>query len=95
MDKQIRKFKKIVSTYLYLQKENISKIWGKPSRHSDNEIWFYPAPFWSIFRDEVIFIFDEDIVVDVAIIRYFLWKEYQYIFYYENETPEYKIFRNF
>ena len=95
MDKQIRKLKKIVSLHLHQTKEDIRKTWGKPSRRSDNEVWFYYRYRWIFFRDEVVFIFEEDIVVDVSITQYLLWIEYQHIFYYENETPEYKIIKNF
>jgi len=95
MDKQIRKLKKLVGLHLRQNKEDITKIWGKPSAYSDNEVWFYSDYRWGIFRDEIAFIFEEDIVVDITITQYFLWIEYLYIFYYEHETPEYKIIKNF
>ena len=95
MDKQIRKLKKLVGLYLLQHKGDIRRIWGEPAKYSDNEVWFYSRYRWGIFRDEIAFIFEDDIVVDVSIVQYLLWIEYQHIFYYENGTPEYKIIKNF
>jgi len=91
MDKQIQKLKKLVDCFLYRSRENILKEWGKPLKHSDNEIWFYSQYRWLIFRDEITFIFQEDVVEDIMIAQYIFGKEYKNIFYYEGKDPEYKV----
>lgn len=63
---------------------------GIPSKKSDNEAWFYRKFRLSLFNDEIVFIFEEDVVVDICINKYFLWVEVKSIFYMQYQNPEYK-----
>lgn len=94
MDKQVQKLKKLIDNFLYSSKENILKEWGDPLKHSDNEIWFYNKYRWGIFKDEIGFIFEEDFVADITITQFIFWNEYQNIFYYEGQIPEYRIMKS-
>ena len=91
MDKQIQKLKNLVENHLYQSKDELKSIFGNPSKRSDDEIWFISKRKWLIFRKEIIFIFDNNKVVDIALSEYILWAEYRRIFYYQNSVPEYKI----
>jgi len=44
-----------------------------------------------IFCDEVTFIFEEEKVIDITITQYLLGIELCNIFYFENQSPEYKV----
>jgi len=93
MDKQIQKLKRLVDGFLHTHREDILKEWGKPLKHSDNEIWFYKQYHWGICRDEIAFVFEEDIVADIMIAQYIFCVEYQNIYYYEGQDPEYKVMK--
>ena len=95
MDKQIRKLKTLVDKHLNQKKEQIAKEWKKPLKESDNEIWFFRKYRWFLFCDEVAFIFEEDRVIDIAVTEYILGIELRNIFYYENQSPEYKVINLF
>ena len=95
MDKQVRKLKKLVGKYLNQRKEQITKEWKNPLKESDKEILFFRKYRWFLFWDEVAFIFDEDKVIDIAVTEYILGIEFCNIFYYENQSPEYKVINLF
>lgn len=95
MDKQVRKLKKLVGKYLNQTKEQITKEWKNPLKESDKEILFFRKYRWFLFWDEVAFIFDEDKVIDIAVTEYILGIEFCNIFYYENQSPEYKVINLF
>ena len=95
MDKQVRKLKKLVGKYLNQTKEQITKEWKNPLKESDKEILFFRKYRWFLFWDEVAFIFDEDKVIDIAVTEYILGIEFCNIFYYENQSPEYKVVNSF
>lgn len=93
MDEQIQKLKCLVGNFLHTSREDILKTWGNPLQHSDNDVWFYNKYRLGVFKDEITFIFEEDIVTDIMIAQYIFWKEYQNIFYYEGEDNEYKVMK--
>lgn len=95
MDKQVRKLKTLVDKHPNQTKEQIAKKWKNPLKESDNEIWFFRKYRWFLFWDEVAFIFDEDKVIDITITEYVLGIELRNIFYYENQSPEYKVVNSF
>jgi len=90
MDKQMLKLKKLIDQYLYKSKEDIAKAFAKPLKKSDGFAWFYREFSLGLFTYETIFIFDEDIVVDIVICKYFLWIEVRNTFYFEGQKPEYR-----
>ncbi|MBB6369663.1 hypothetical protein HNP36_000716 [Chryseobacterium shigense] len=91
MDKQVQQLKKLINENLHRSKSQILSVFGKPSKKSDCEIWFYRKFYISFFNDEIAFLFEEDTVVDICITRYFLWKEVKSIYYFEGKNPEYKV----
>lgn len=93
MDKQVQNLKNLIDIFLHKSKEDIQKEWGKPLKFSDNAIWFYKKYHWGIFKNEIGFVFEGDNVVDIMISQYIFWKEYKNIFYYEGETPEYRVMK--
>ena len=95
MDKQIQKLKKLVIKHLNQTKEQIYREWGKPLKDSDNEIWFFRKYHWLFFWDEVAFIFEEDKVIDITVTEYLLGIELRNIFFFEFQTPEYKVVNKF
>jgi len=91
MIKPIRKLKKLVGKYLYLHKNKILYDMGAPDIKSDDFIWFYTSHYFlDIFKLEIIFIFEEDVVVDISLTEYIFRREYSSTFYYENAVPEFK-----
>lgn len=72
MNKDIRKIKKLINEYLGKSKNEIRIIFGKPSKKSDNGVWFYRRFNLSLFNDEILFIFEENVVIDIATSKYFL-----------------------
>lgn len=95
MDKQVRKLKKLVDKHLNQPKEQIIKEWKKPLKESDNEIWSFRKYKWFLFCDEVAFIFEGDKVIDITVTEYLLGIELRSVFYYENQSPEYKVVNSF
>lgn len=95
MDKKVQKLKNLLSRYLGKSRDEILSSLGKPPDQSAYEIWFYKDPKFGLFRDENVFIFKEDRVVDIMITEYFLWKPVKNIFYYEGESPQFKIVKLF
>ncbi|HCM35933.1 hypothetical protein [Chryseobacterium sp.] len=93
MDRQIQKLQKLVKLHINQSKADLVNTYGRPCKYSDNEIWFYHEYRWGIFRDEITFIFQKNVVVDIMISQYIFWKEYKNIFYYEGKNPEYKIIK--
>lgn len=95
MDKQIRKLKKIVDKHLNQTRKQIAKEWKNPLKDSNNEIWFFRKYQWLIFWDEVAFIFEEDKVIDITVTEYFLGVELRNIYFFQYQTPEYKVVNSF
>ncbi|MCX8524618.1 hypothetical protein OF897_11905 [Chryseobacterium formosus] len=91
MDKNIVKLKKLVEKHLHQSKDEISSFFGQPLRKSDDFIWFFRVYKFNIFHEEIIFIFEEDKVVDIVLVIYFLWFKVKSIYYFENQNPEYKV----
>ena len=54
-------------------------------------MWVYLKIKLSPFNEEIIFIFDEDEVVDIVVSEYFLWIEIKNVYYFEGGSPEYKV----
>jgi len=90
MNKDVQKIKKLINENLSKSKNEIRIIFGTPSKKSDNEVWFYRKLNLSPFNYEMIFIFEDDVVIDISISKYFLWVEIKSIFYMEGQNPEYK-----
>lgn len=91
MTKDILKLKKLNDTFLHQSKSRILEEYGKPLKCSDDEVWYYSRHEWGILKDEIIFIFEENIVVDIVISQYFLWNCYQHVVYDKTKIPAYKI----
>lgn len=81
----------MVEKHLHHSKDEISSFFGQPSRKSDDYIWFFRMYKLNIFHEEIIFIFEEDKVIDIALVIYFLWFKVKSIYYFEHQSPEYKI----
>lgn len=86
MDTQIHKIDDLVKKYQFKSKLFIIKYWGNPTKYSEREAWFYKRYRWGIFKDEISFIFDENRVVEIGVIKYFLWMNISNIFYSEVKT---------
>ncbi|WP_312764738.1 hypothetical protein [Epilithonimonas sp.] len=92
MNKKIQKLKELVDKNLYRKKQEILRVFGAPSKRSDNYILFYDRyAYLGFIRDVTSFVLEEGIVVDIYITRYFLGKEIWDVFYYEEQKPEYKV----
>ena len=89
ISKDIKKLKKLITEYLGVSRNEIRSIFGTPSKKSDNEAWLYRKFRLNFFNNEVIFIFEDNVVVDISINKYFLWVEIKSIFYMEYQNPEY------
>ena len=89
-NRDIEKLRKLISENLGAPKNEIRKIFGTPSKKSDSGIWFFRKFRFSLFHDEIVFIFEDDLAVDISINKYFLWVEIKSIFYMEYQNPEYK-----
>ena len=90
MTKDVEKLRKLVNENLGASRNQIRKIFGTPSKKSDNGVWSYRNFRFSLFNDEVLFVFEDDVVVDISINKYFLWVETKSIFYMEYQNQEYK-----
>ncbi|MCX8525244.1 hypothetical protein OF897_15090 [Chryseobacterium formosus] len=90
MTKDIQKLKKLINENLGKSKTEIQIVFGTPSKKSDDGVWFYRKFHLSPYKDEILFIFDDDVVVDICTNKYFLWREVKSIFYMEGQNPEYK-----
>lgn len=93
MDRQIQKLKLLVERYMYFSKADLLKTLGKPNKKSDDFTWFYIRRRWGVFKEERIFIFHQDKVVDICILQYIAGIEFRNMFYYENQDPEYRTIR--
>lgn len=91
MDRQIQKLKKLIDENLYKSKAEVFKKFGKPHQRSDDEIWFYRKFSFSVFNDEISIIFEEDIVVDICLTRFFLWIEVKNVYYFDGPDPKFKV----
>ena len=94
MSRKITRLKKLIEQYCGQSKASILQAMGTPLKKSDDSIWFYRKISISPFNYEIIFIFEQDEVVDIAVDEYFLWIEISSVFYEEGGTPEYKV-RNY
>ncbi|MCY0976881.1 hypothetical protein PGH12_06910 [Chryseobacterium wangxinyae] len=88
--KQVERLRKLINENLYESKSDIQKRFGSPTKKSEHSIWFYRNFKLSPINYETIFIFEEDIVVDICIYEYFLAIEVKNIFYFEGKNPEFK-----
>ena len=95
MNKDIQKLKKLITEYLGISRNEVHRIYGALSKKSDNGVWFYRKFRFSLFSDEILFVFEDDVVVDISINKYFLLVEIKSIFYTEYQNPEYKEIRFF
>ena len=91
MNKKTQKLERLVEKYLNKPKQEIHHYFGEPQRNSDHEVSFYNHYKYGIFRNEIAFVFSEDKVVDIVITEYFLWIELYAIYYFEGQTPTYKV----
>lgn len=88
MDRKTQKIKFYLDKYLGKTKDDIEKEWGGDKRCEDN-LLIYNRTF-IFFKDEIIFFFAKDVVVDVAITEYFMGIAVCNIFYYKECNPSYK-----
>lgn len=91
MDNEVKKLKKLINENLHNSKSEIRRVFGKPSKKSDNEVWFYRNFRFSLFNDEIVFVFKNDKVAEISLTRYFMWEEIKNIYYLEGQNPEYKV----
>lgn len=91
MNKTIARLSVLIDQYLYKTKHYIEASLSKPLKKSDDFVWSYRYFGFNIINYEILFVFDEDIVVDIVICEYFLWVELRNTFYFEGETLEYRI----
>ena len=91
MDKQVQKLKNLLDKNIHKSKNEILKVFGRPSRKSDSEVWFYRRFGLSLFSDEIVFIFEEDRVVEISLTQYFLLMERKNVYYFKGQNPEYKV----
>ncbi|MDV4102693.1 hypothetical protein CMT19_16765 [Elizabethkingia anophelis] len=90
--KSIHRLSTLIKKYLGQEKQYILEKWGESkNKYSDNQIWIYTKQRSIIFQDEIIFILENNIVVDITLTEYIFWIARKNIFYYEREIPEYKI----
>ena len=61
----------------------------------NNEIWFFRKYRWFLFWDEVAFIFENDIIIDITITEYLLGIELRNIYFFQFQTPEYRVVNSF
>lgn len=95
MDKQVRKLKNLVNKYLHKTRKHVVKDWKNPLKESDNDILFFRKHWRVLFWDEIAFIFEEDKVTDIVITEYLLGIELRCIYFYEYQSPEYKVVNSF
>lgn len=89
-NKQIQNLRNLIKENLNTSKVEIKNRFGNPSGKSDNGVWFYRTFKFSPINYKTIFIFDEDIVVDIFIYEYFFWIEVKNFYYFEGKDPEFK-----
>ncbi len=93
MDKQIQKLKKLVAENLNKTKGHLLTYFGVPVGKSDNEVWIYNRYNWGISKEEISFILEDDIVIDIMITEYIFWKEVRNTFFYQGQDPEYRVIK--
>lgn len=92
MDKQIQKLRNYIDLYLGKNSEYILQKLGIPDAHFDgSETWFYTKKKYSIFKDEIALFLRNDKVEDIAITEYVFGIAVRNIFYYQKESPEFKV----
>lgn len=89
-NKDIEKLEKLIKENLGRSRNEIQNIFGMPSKKSDNEVWSYKEFRLTFYNNEIFFLFENDMVTDICIYKYFLWIEIKNIFYMEYQNPEYK-----
>ena len=67
----------------------------KPLKESDNVIWFFRKYKLLLFWDEIAFIFENDIIIDITITEYLLGIELRNIYFFQFQTPEYRVVNSF
>ncbi|MFZ4929409.1 hypothetical protein [Chryseobacterium sp. Mn2064] len=91
MNKHTQKLRSLIEKHLHQPKNQILRIFGRPSEKSDSEVWFYRKFRFSPFNEEITFVFENERVVDISLNQYFLWMEVLSVYYFEGQSPEYKI----
>lgn len=91
MDHQIQKMKDHVEKYLGKSSSQILAQRGKPEICQNNDIWIYRRYKRLIFRDEICFLLTDAKVTDIVITEYMFGVPLYNLFYYEGQTPEFKI----
>ncbi|WP_131431022.1 hypothetical protein [Chryseobacterium formosense] len=88
-----KKLKSIVESNLYLPREEIERKFGKPNTKSGEYISFFEEhSCFGLLKNEIGFIFDKNIAVDIFLTQYLIGIDCRTIFYYKNSFPEYKTF---
>ena len=92
MDKQIQKLKSYLDQYLGKSSEYILQKLGMPETYYENdEVLFYEKKKYGIFKDEIALFLKNDKVEDIAITEYVFGIAVRNIFYYQKESPEFKV----
>ncbi|AQX90574.1 MULTISPECIES: hypothetical protein [Elizabethkingia] len=89
--KSIQKLHFLIERYLREDIYCIYREWGKPRRYSDASILIYKTRWNLIFQNEIAFVLNEGIVVDITLAEYIFGIARRSVFYYEGQTPEYRI----
>ena len=70
--KSIQKLHFLIERYLREDIYCIYREWGKPRRYSDASILIYKTRWNLIFQNEIAFVLNEGIVVDITLAEYIL-----------------------
>ncbi|MYZ60340.1 hypothetical protein EH151_10630 [Elizabethkingia anophelis] len=90
-NRSIHKLSSLIKRYLGLSVHDLLRERGEPGRDSSYDIWIYNSRRHLIFQDEIAFILEGDIIVDIVLTEYTFGLVRRNIFYFEGQSPEYKI----
>ncbi|MDV3462284.1 hypothetical protein CMU84_17695 [Elizabethkingia anophelis] len=92
-NKSIQRLDHFIEKYLNQSAGHIQREWERPKKYSDDGIWFYKKCRNFIFHDEIGFILDDGIVVDITLTEYTFGVARKSVFYYEGQSPEYRVIK--
>ena len=95
MSKQIKKLEKLVKQHLHKTRNRIIQDFGDPNKDSNDEIWFYYRCNWLIYKEEIGFIFEDDMVIDIILSESVFGRDIRNTYFFEGQNPEYKVIRFF
>jgi len=87
----MRELQFLVEKFLHYHKSDIEKEWGIAENHYEDNMWLYTLKGFLFGHNEIVFIFEDNIVVDISKTDYIFGKGYRNIFYNEHSDPEYEV----